>query len=49
MPQGKIYVPGFRIAGKWLKNLGFDYGDTVTVKPQADGTILIAKTGGSNG
>ena len=41
-PQGKEYVPGVRIAGKWLKNCGFNYNDTVRVT-MSKGVIQLQK------
>jgi len=43
IPQGKTYVPGFRIAGKWLKNAGFDYNDTALITQNEDGSLNITK------
>ena len=31
-PQGTDYVPAIRVAGHWLKEAGFELGDTVTLK-----------------
>ncbi|MGZ5283371.1 MAG: hypothetical protein ACXWEY_13940 [Bacteroidia bacterium] len=45
MPQGKTYVQGFRIAGKWLKNLGYDYNDNVKISVLPDGSLHISKIG----
>lgn len=41
-PQGDGYVPAVRVAGKWLKEAGFDLGDGVTLKA-GDGKIEIKK------
>jgi hypothetical protein len=41
-PQGKEYVPGIRIAGKWLKNCGFNYHDTVRIT-MSNGVIQLTK------
>jgi len=35
-PQNEGYVPSIRVAGKWLTEIGFDYGD---------GVRLIAENG----
>lgn len=43
MPQGSTYVPGFRIAGKWLENLGFAYGDKCRISINEDGSLAITK------
>jgi hypothetical protein len=43
VPQGKSYVPGVRIAGKYLLNLGFKLGDTVEVTPNGDGSLNIRR------
>jgi hypothetical protein len=45
-PQGKKQVPGFRIAGKWLKNLGFNYGDYARIQIQENGNLMISKVEG---
>ena len=31
-PQGNCYVPAIRVAGNWLKEAGFELGDTVTLE-----------------
>lgn len=41
-PQRDEYVPSIRVAGKWLKKLGFVLGDEV-VLVAAEGKILITK------
>jgi len=43
VPQGKSYVPGVRIAGKYLLNLGFKVGDVVELTPNADGSLNIRR------
>lgn len=42
-PQGKGYVPGVRLAGHYLKNLGFKLGDTVVITPDGDGSLNIRR------
>ena len=42
-PSGKSYIPGFRIQGKWLVNLGYNYNDIVRIFPLPDGSINISK------
>lgn len=42
-PQGKGYVPGVRLAGQYLKNLGFNMGDTVVITPVGDGSLNIRR------
>lgn len=43
VPQGKSYVPGVRIAGKYLLNLGFNVGDQVELSPNADGSLNLRR------
>ena len=40
-PQGKKYVPGFRLAGQYMDNLGFKEGDFVDIV--ADKEVIIIK------
>ena len=42
-PQNNGYVPSIRVAGKWLKNVGFNYGDKVLLIA-TEGEIVIRKT-----
>jgi hypothetical protein len=42
VPQGKGYVPGIRLAGEWLQNLGFNRFDRVVITC-AEGMINIQK------
>jgi hypothetical protein len=42
-PQGKSYVPGVRVAGKYLLNLGFKIGDEVLITPNEDGSLNIRR------
>jgi len=37
-------VPWVRVAGNWLKNVGFNYGDRVLLIA-TEGEIVIRKTG----
>jgi len=46
-PQGNKYVPGIRIAGKYLKNLGFSFRDEVIITCE-QGQITIQKIGGKH-
>jgi hypothetical protein len=46
IPAGNSYVPGFKIAGKWLQNLGYKYGDLCRISVMADGSLNISKIGG---
>ncbi len=41
-PQNNGYVPSIRVAGKWLAEMGFAYGDRVTLIAE-NGTITIRK------
>ena len=41
-PQHNDYVPGVRIAGNWLKDAGFNYGDRVVLVAE-DGKITIER------
>lgn len=40
--QNKDYVPGLKVAGKYMENLDFNYGDKVEVYTEK-GLILITK------
>ncbi len=40
-PQGKTYVPGFRLAGQYMHNLGFREGDHVDMV--ADNEVIIIR------
>lgn len=42
-PQGKGYVPGVRLAGQYLKNLGFSLGDLVEITPVGDGSLNVRR------
>ena len=42
-PQGKSYVPGVRLAGQYLKNLGFNLGDLVEITPVGDGSLNVRR------
>jgi len=45
-PQnGDGYVPGIRVAGKWLHEFGFNIGDSVTLTA-SDSLIVIQKEKG---
>lgn len=45
-PQnGEGYVPGIRVAGKWLHEFGFNIGDNVTLTA-SDSLIVIQKEKG---
>ncbi len=39
-PQGKKYVPGFRLAGNYMESLGFKEGDHVDMVANQDVIIL---------
>jgi hypothetical protein len=41
-PQNNGYVPSIRVAGKWLAEMGFAYGDRVRLTAQ-NGKITIHK------
>lgn len=41
----KSYTPCINIAGEWLKELGFNFGDKVKVEKR-NGQILIQKING---
>lgn len=43
-PQGKSYVSGFNLQGKYLQNYGFNCGDLVTVEFKMN-KIIISKDG----
>lgn len=42
LPQCNDYVPWVRVAGNWLKDAGFNYGDRVLLIA-TDGEIIIRK------
>jgi len=42
LSQNNDYVPWVRVAGNWLKNAGFNYGDRVLLIA-TDGEIIIRK------
>lgn len=42
LPQSNDYVPWVRVAGNWLKDAGFNYGDRVLLIA-TDGEIIIRK------
>lgn len=42
LPQDDGYVPWVRVAGKWLRDAGFDYGDRVLLIAM-EGEIVIRK------
>ncbi len=42
------YVPGIRVAGKWLEEYGFKLGDSVVLTP-GPGRIEITKVPGKPG
>lgn len=44
-PQGKGYVPGFRIAGEYVERLGFKEGDFVDVVAENELIIIRKHTG----
>ncbi|TLX73704.1 hypothetical protein E9993_14700 [Labilibacter sediminis] len=46
-PQGKKYVPGFRLAGQYMDNLGYKEGDFVDVVAAKD-IIIIKKQSAQN-
>jgi hypothetical protein len=39
-PQGNSYVPGIRIAGKWLSVFGFNYGDSVRLRARKNAIVI---------
>jgi len=41
-PQNNGYVPSIRVAGKWLVEMGFGYGDRVRLTAE-NGKITIHK------
>jgi hypothetical protein len=41
-PQNNGYVPSIRVAGKWLAEMGFVYGDKVTLTAE-NGKITISR------
>jgi hypothetical protein len=41
-PQNNGYVPSIRVAGKWLYEMGFVYGDRVTLTAE-NGIITILR------
>jgi hypothetical protein len=41
-PQNNGYVPSIRVAGKWLAEMGFTYGDRVKLTAE-NGKITIQK------
>jgi hypothetical protein len=41
-PQNNGYVPSIRVAGKWLAEMGFVYGDRVTLIAE-NGIITICR------
>jgi hypothetical protein len=41
-PQNQGYVPSIRVAGKWLADMGFAYGDRVRLTAN-NGRITIRK------
>jgi hypothetical protein len=41
-PQNNGYVPSIRVAGKWLAEMGFAYGDRVKLTAE-NGEITIRK------
>ncbi len=43
LSQNNDYVPWVRVAGHWLKNAGFNYGDKVLLIA-TEGEIVIRKT-----
>jgi len=46
-PQGEEYVPSVRVAGKWLKEFGFDFGSE-TILTATEGQIVITAKGGES-
>lgn len=42
VPQGKEYVPGIRVAGKYLSKLNYQYGDKVKLTV-TENQIIITK------
>ena len=42
MPQGKEYIPGINLKGKYLKKFGFEVGDMVKVELHKN-KIVISK------
>lgn len=44
-PQGEEYVPSIRVAGKWLREFGFDFGSK-TILTATEGQIVITTKGG---
>jgi hypothetical protein len=43
-PQNDNYVPGIRVAGRWLAELGFPYGTEVQLTA-SEGRIIIERKG----
>jgi hypothetical protein len=44
-PQNNAYVPGIRIAGKWLSGFEFNFGDSVKITAK-ENIITIEKIKG---
>jgi len=44
-PQGEEYVPSIRVAGKWLREFGFDFGSEA-ILTATEGQIVITARGG---
>lgn len=43
MPANGDYVPGFKIAGKYMQKLGYKAGDFVGVMAKKDAIIILRK------
>ncbi|MHA4742475.1 SymE family type I addiction module toxin [Dyadobacter sp. MSC1_007] len=39
-PWESRYVPEIRLNGKWLEDLGFDYGESILVKCEANRIVI---------
>jgi hypothetical protein len=43
-PQGKIYVPGIRLAGKYLQQFNFNKNDNVLIEIETDKIVIKKDT-----
>lgn len=41
--SGAVIMPQIRLCGKWLRDMGFDCGDTVTVTHEQNRIIITSQ------
>ena len=48
-PQGGEHVPSIRVAGKWLLQFGFQFGDEIVLTAERDQVIIARKEANNHG